>query len=350
MFLTYHEWADMTLALPIMKAERRPNTTTLLPLNQYDLCVVCFSGGKDSLALVLQLLEAGVPREKIELWHQHIDGGPESEHFFDWPCTEAYCRAVAQALGVRIRFQWKEGGFEREMLRDNAPTAPTFFELNDGSIGTAGGKSSRLGTRKLFPQVSPNLAVRWCSSYLKIDVAAVAMNNDPDLKKGNVLILTGERREESAARSRYAELERHRCTREGRRVDQWRAVINQAEDEVWAIIQRWKIRPHPAYLLGFGRVSCMCCIFGNSDQWATIQRIAPERFAKIAAYEQQFGKTIHRTKSVTELAQAGMPYIESGFTPLVQRAMSTTYPVSDIIVQGNWAIPAGAFKYSGGPN
>ena len=41
----------------------------LLPLEEYDLIVVLLSGGKDSVACFYKLLELGVPKEKIELWH-----------------------------------------------------------------------------------------------------------------------------------------------------------------------------------------------------------------------------------------------------------------------------------------
>src|SRR6185437_14385284 len=34
----------------------------------YDTIIVAFSGGKDSMALLLLLLHLGVPRERIELW------------------------------------------------------------------------------------------------------------------------------------------------------------------------------------------------------------------------------------------------------------------------------------------
>lgn len=62
----------------------------------YDRFVVAFSGGKDSVALVLHLIELGIPRDKIELHHHDIDGhGPT---FMDWDITPAYCRAFAGAM------------------------------------------------------------------------------------------------------------------------------------------------------------------------------------------------------------------------------------------------------------
>ena len=59
-------------------------------LYSYDRYIVSFSGGKDSTALLLFLLDNGVPKEKIELWHQEIDGRGRS--LFDWEVTPDYCR------------------------------------------------------------------------------------------------------------------------------------------------------------------------------------------------------------------------------------------------------------------
>ena len=124
-------------------------TPEIVPdLSTYDRLVIAFSGGKDSIACFLHLLESGVQREKIELWHHDVDGR-EGNHFMDWPCTPAYCRAFAAAFGVQIYFSWREGGFEREMLRNNAPTGQTHFETPHG-LHTAGGKSGKLGTRRCF--------------------------------------------------------------------------------------------------------------------------------------------------------------------------------------------------------
>ena len=137
-------------------------------LGSYDRVIVAFSGGKDSIASLLKVLEAGVPPERIDVYHHDVDGaGPA---FRDWPCTTAYCRAVAEALGVPFYLSWKEGGFLREMLRDGVPTAPICFQTPNGTIGRVGG-SGPIGTRLRFPQVSLDLNQRWCSAYLKIDSA-----------------------------------------------------------------------------------------------------------------------------------------------------------------------------------
>src|SRR5262245_40274424 len=88
-------------SLTLVEPDRRPNTTTIRPLDWYDRFLVSFSGGKDSTALALGLLQRGVPKERIILMHQHVDGEPSVvQPFMDWPCTEGYCRTFAQALGL----------------------------------------------------------------------------------------------------------------------------------------------------------------------------------------------------------------------------------------------------------
>ena len=97
------------------------------PTELYDKYIVAFSGGKDSTACFLQLLEMGISKDRIELWHHLVDG--VNETFMDWECTEDYCRKFAEAFEVPIYFSWKEGGFKREMLRYETATAETWFEI-----------------------------------------------------------------------------------------------------------------------------------------------------------------------------------------------------------------------------
>ena len=326
------------------KVTKVENIETMVP-GDWDHVIVGFSGGKDSIACVLHLLESGFDKSRIELWHHDVDGH-EGSDLMDWNITRDYCRKFAEAFGLPLYFSWRVGGFEREMLKENQRSAPVRFETPSGEVGQAGGIRGKIATRRMFPQVTANLAQRWCSASLKIDVCTVAVNNQSRFHGKRVLIVTGERAEESSARAKYAELEPHKSNSGKKTVFQWRPVHKWLEDRVWAIMERWKVNPHPAYKLGWGRVSCAACIFGNRDQWASLRTLYPERFDRIARYEQEFGKTIHRSKSVVELADAGEAYDMDEVDAF--QAQETEY-LDDILVDV-WELPAGAFKETGGPS
>jgi 3'-phosphoadenosine 5'-phosphosulfate sulfotransferase (PAPS reductase)/FAD synthetase len=339
--------SEIPAATPLAAFEGEPD------LNGFDHIVIAFSGGKDSLASLLHLFERGVPRDRIELRHHEVDGR-EGSTLMDWPSSVEYCREVAKALGVRLLFSWKEGGIEREMLRDNAPTAPTHWETRAHGLMTAGGKSQKLGTRLKFPQVSADLSCRWCSSYAKIDVLDKVLVNSPEYQGKRVLVVTGERAQESASRARYATWEQGRvhAPNRGRHVEHWRPIHKWSTGEVWAIIRRHGVVPHPAYYLGWGRLSCISCIFGSANQWATVRAISPCQFKRIAAYETQFNRTIHRKKSVETLANEGTPYAAAVSQPeLVEIAMSREWLGGAVVISPEeWQLPAGAFGESTGPS
>lgn len=318
-------------------------------LSSYARAAIAFSGGKDSVACVLHLLELGFPRDKIEL-HHHLVDGREGSTLMDWAVTESYARRFAEHFGLRIYFSWKVGGFEREMLRENSPTAPIAFEREDGSVAVTGGDRGKPGTRRKFPQVSPDLRVRWCSAYGKVDVGSRVLTSESRFREGKTLFITGERAEESSARARYSVFEPHRADnrnggRARRHIDAWRPVHSWKESKVWEILKRHRINPHPAYLCGFARCSCLTCIFGSKTQWATIAKHFPQRFAVIANYERKFGVTIQRKHSVTQLAASGKPLDPD--PRVIQIAQSSVY--TEPIVVDDWILPAGAFGESCGP-
>lgn len=311
----------------------------------YRRIVVAFSGGKDSLAALLHLLSLGVPADAIELHHHDVDGqGPT---FMDWPCTPGYVRAIAAHVGIPVYFSWREGGFARELDRTDAPTAPIRFETPDG-IGQAGGNGPA-GTRGLFPQTAADLRVRWCSPSLKIDVLAAAIRNQPRFLDGRTLVITGERAEESLARAHYATLERHRTATGVRAVDHWRPVHDWTERQVWDAIAVSSIRPHPAYVLGWGRLSCRTCIFGSPDQWATVRHIFPAAFRRVQVREAASGKTIHRSLDIEQLADRGTPFPAATLHPdELAQAEDTAWRLP--IIAQPWSLPAGAFGDGAGPS
>lgn len=340
----------------------KPDTATLLPLDDYEKIVVSFSGGKDSTACFLHALEAGVPIEKIELWHQCVDGAPEgrpgaTNHFFDWPVTEAYVEAFAAAFGVRLLYQWKNGGIIGEMMKHDGRTSSSGFELPGGRTVTVGGTRGKIGTRLMFPAPTADLGVRWCTPYAKIDPDAKVYANDPRFKRGcTVCELTGERREESANRATYANVEPHKAATRVRRIEHWRPVIDWPEEEVWDILARWNVNPHPCYHLGWSRCSCISCIFGDPRDWASVRLIDSELFRTIEELEDTFGRTIRMDGlpvgqwADRECERGRGPYFDfDADRALVKLAMGRHYDPADIFVKGKWQRPRGAYGHSGGP-
>lgn len=115
----------------------------------------------------------------------------------------------------------------------------------------------------------------------------------------------------------------------------------------WDRIGADAIRPHPAYSLGWSRLSCRCCI-GAPSQWATIRALYPAAFAAIAEREARSGRTIQRSASVVVLADRGVPYPSTLAQPELARlagGASWTLPV----IERPWRLPAGAFGEAAGP-
>jgi 3'-phosphoadenosine 5'-phosphosulfate sulfotransferase (PAPS reductase)/FAD synthetase len=315
---------------------------------EYNRIIVAFSGGKDSLAAVLYLLDLGCPREKLELWHHEIDGREQAEAFMDWPSTPDYCRAVADELGLPLRFSWRQGGFLGEVMKEDAPAAPVKFELPEGHLGTAGGKG-KPATRRKFPAISASLMTRWCSALLKIDVADFIVRGDDRFQDENerYLLITGERREESANRAKYAETEYHRTACRRRNIIHWRAVIDWTEAEIWERIEKHKINPHPCYQAGFGRCSCAFCIFGNPSQFAAGRSLLPEQFDRIVEVEEELGFTLRQNETLTEWADKGKDFTVE-IPEEIRRACASTEYILPVRTEA-WELPNGAFKEQGGP-
>lgn len=362
--------------------------------------VVMFSGGKDSLALLLYVIEVcqslGLDHTaNVEAWHQCVDGRPlhaggESSQSrgsgsdyamakWDWPVTEDYCRAVCECLGVPLYFGWREGGLQGTVLRgEAAPTqrAPAMFELpHQDEPGVSGGERGGKNVRMSYPLQGADLKTRWCSSEVKIDVAEAQLAGRRDLRGRRVLYCSGERAEESANRATYAEREFYGDFKGGRivglhaahqrHVEKWRPLLQWCELDVWAIISRWGVRPHPAYEIGFGRLSCMTCIFGNAHQWATVRKLDPKRFAQFSATEEELsarkkrdvakGVDLADKRLVTIKRDAPLPLFAGDAEPyagdwsVAKLALSISYDATVRVSPSKWRLPAGAFGEDTGP-
>lgn len=315
-------------------------------ISYYDKIIVSYSGGKDSTAMVLDLLENGAKPEQMELWHQSIDGrGDTFRSFFDWPSTDGYVSKVADHLNISLSYQWRELGFYGELYRTDQRTNDVRYERSGVSGHLLSSLQGQLSTRRRWPSKTASLTTRWCSAYLKIDVAARALSNMPDLKDKKILFVTGERREESAARAKYKEFELHRTNSKSRLVHHWRPVIDWTERRIWDIMEKHGITPHPAYFLGFPRLSCRSCIFYSKDHWATLNHICPEVIDMISATEEDLNFTLDNKFTINELSQMGRILLLPENHKYIGMAVNK---FSESVTTNNWQLPAGAFGSGGG--
>lgn len=154
-----------------------------------------------------------------------------------------------------------------------------------------------------------------------------------------MLVVTGERWEESPGRATYSRVERHKATTKKRRVDQWRPVIDWNEALVWKTLREAGINAHPCYDFGYSRASCATCIFGGANEWATMRKLSKKRFDAIA-----------RTESVNEKADKGESFIEEAGLPEARaKLMGKGYTGTVLVGKEAWKLPSGAFSKGAGP-
>lgn len=318
-----------------------------IDLSIYDFIIVSMSGGKDSIASLLRLMDMGVDMSKVELWHNLVDGN-EGGLFMDWKFMDSYNQKLAEAFNLPLYNSWLEHGFEGEMLKENSISHRHKIETPEGLL-ILDRKLAKEGTRLKFPQQAKNLSTRWCSSALKIDVGRRALNNQDRFNGKKILFVTGERREESSNRAKYFQMEEHICDcRDGakaRHVDSYRPVLEFSEQEVWEIMERYNVAAPVPYRLGWSRSSCMTCIYNSPKIWATIKHYFPDRIDKIVSYENKFNTTISRKKlNVIDISNGIEPFDITDLEALTQ-AMQTEYILP--VLTSDWVLPMGAFSVEG---
>lgn len=351
---------DFDLPEVVPAAERpRKEEIELLPLNGYDHVILNLSAGADSMGCLFHLMQAGLDLSKLEIWHQCVDGhGDTYREFWDWPCTESYIESVGEYFKIPVYYQWRGYGLHGELLRENRMSHDVYYQEGE-SVVRLKTTRAKISTRKKFPARSANLAVRWCSSAGKADPAVRCLNNNPRFQGelGNpikVLFVTGERRAEGGNRANYLKQELHGSSSRRRIVHHFRPVIDATKEEMFDLHREFGILPHPAYYLGFGRVSCMGCIFSTKHHWKTIEHIANDRYQAFVKTEELIGHTIDHKLSLPELAAGGqlekvLPLDDPHLSFWLELAMKKDFSVEDLMIK-EWVRPIGASRgCDGGP-
>ncbi len=210
------------------------------------------------------------------------------------------------------------------------------------------------GKRHKFPAKGSTHQGRWCSGSLKAAVQdSVTSNLDRTKENVKVLVVSGERRGESRGRSRYNEMEIHRTNAEKkahRTVHQWRPVIDYSEKDVWEVLKRHKVNPHPCYRAGWNRCSCAMCIFSTPALFAGVKELYPEEFELLKQDEKILGFTLDNKCDLETFIRGAGSCVYRGDKPAIHSLVTGEFTADDVYVEGDWMYPAGAFHGAeGGP-
>lgn len=249
------------------------------------LFVINHSGGKDSQAMMIKMLEM-VPKAQTIVIHATLG---EAE----WP--GALEHAQAQAVAADVPFIVAQAG-------------KTFFDMVE----------HRFATRPDAPSF-PSASYRQCTSDLKRgpierEIRRYAKANGYT----KIVSCTGVRAQESAARAKQEPFKKNELQSiAGRQWFNWCPIFTLSTAEVFATIAGAGQKAHWAYAAGNERLSCMFCIMGSKKDLKNAAKHNPELAGKYIALEKKTGYTMHMSrKSLTEILQAS----EQGAEIAVQRS------------------------------
>lgn len=221
--------------------------------------IIQFSGGKDSLATLLYMLETNIDYEVI-----FCDTGWEAEETYE------HIKDIEKELGISIK-----------VLRSKY----TFKSLSL--------KKKRVASTK----------ARFCTEFLKVRPFIdylLTINDD-------ITIYQGIRAEESAKRRNMKTNEEffkgyidgvHSYRKneimeyiDKYSVDVFRPIFHWTANEVFDYFKVKKIAPNPLYKLGFSRVGCFPCIMCRHREIRQIVKLYPERINIIRDLENELGRS-----------------------------------------------------------
>ncbi len=239
--------------------------TMKMKLSDYDKIILNVSGGKDSQAMVEIIASEQGILDKLVL--VYADTGAE------WKESIIQCDLISKKYNIPLIIAKAFRSLPEEILR-----------------------------RGMWPSIS----CRHCTSACK------RSNIDKVVRKyeGNVLVVTGERREESRKRSILEESEPlSRLTTKKRNVVSYRPMLGFTEQDIFRIINASGLSAHPAYGYGNERVSCALCVLASENDLRVGAKHNPELAKQYLKMESEMNHRFKSNKTLkTILSQTSFDY------------------------------------------
>jgi 3'-phosphoadenosine 5'-phosphosulfate sulfotransferase (PAPS reductase)/FAD synthetase len=228
------------------------------------LFVVNHSGGKDSQAMLIRLLER-IPADQILVVHATL-GDVEWEGALDLAEKQA-CHAGVPFVVARAGKSFLDMVERRFAVRPDVPSWPSADH------------------RQCTSDLKRGPIEREVRRYVKAHGISTIVN------------CVGIRAQESSNRAKQEVFRRNgRNSVAGREWYDWLPIHTMKRDEVFATIRAAGQEPHWAYAAGNDRLSCVFCIMGSRRDLANGAKHRPELFAKYIELEQRTGYTMHMTR------------------------------------------------------
>ena len=245
--------------------------------------VVSVSGGKDSTACCLHLMEMGFGPDDYD--RIFFDTGWEHDLLYEYIEND-----LPKVVGPITRLSAKV-----DIPEELVPIAEHFEEM----LGVDYSAMVRLCLKK---GMFPSRVRRWCTQGLKVYPARDYLLARED----EVVNVVGIRAQESAARALMLEWEYSGAFE----CDVWRPLIDWSEEEVIAIHQRNGVRPCRLYLEhGATRVGCYPCVFARKSELRMMADYSAPRLEVLADLEKEVTRL-----AVARLAADGTTLAEKGWS------------------------------------
>jgi 3'-phosphoadenosine 5'-phosphosulfate sulfotransferase (PAPS reductase)/FAD synthetase len=249
----------------------------VLDLRQFDKVFISISGGKDSHAMTFLVKEIAEKQGCTDrLVAMYADTGME------WHNAESHVRRICEAAKIPLEVVYPV----RPMLEQMKYRGKRLVEMERKRYD---GKSN---TGVLFP--SPHC--RYCTANQKID----PMDKLVRKYSGKLLKVTGERWQESKARSTYSEFVKvdristqKSVTMGGGRsyrvVYGWRPMLAFSTEDIFSMVKDSGVERHMAYDAGCDRLGCAGCIFSNDRELKIEMENNPHILAGLDELERKSG-------------------------------------------------------------